>query len=773
MSRVQRVGVVDAKAYSAAPRRVEGRDKVMGRALYAGDLNSAKLEQDTDVAVAVTSTQATGTILAIDTEQALESPGVRAVLTHENAPRLHKVISVNGTEIGDILPLQEAKLHYAGQCIALVIADTLENARTAALLVSVRYSAPEAAPAFTLEQGMNRAKDAKMVGSLEKGQEKLGNAEKAFTAAAYQADLTFETSPHHHNAMEPGAIVASWEEDGGLTVRLPTQFTYGDAVLLGEAFGFGLKDRLPRIIGQVLGGVQFDNKVRVISTLAGGAFGGKQGNIHLLLAPLAAKVTGRSVKLVLTREQTFSLMPFRGATRQRLRLGADGTGKLTALMQDGVMAQGAGGSYVEPVGENTMKVYACPNIKVHSQSARLDTGAPGWMRGPGASLGQFAVEVSMDALAEKIGMDPLDFRLRNYAEVEPDTGHEWSSKSLKECYEAAGRRIGWFERDPRVGSMREGRHLVGFGMATSIYPTQQLPAVARIILRSDGHATVQSSVHEIGQGMLTVMTQIAAERLGLPLDNVHLEWGDTALPYGSMAVGSMGALSNGASIAEAADLVMRDLFKREVKDPASALYRQHQHDLEVAGESIAAPDGTTVKVIDAARRLSEPIEEEAISGRPPQVPSLPHKYGRSAFGAQFVKVRIDPDTMHVQVERLVGAFAGGRALNPMLVRNQLLGSMIWGLGQALIEESMIDTRTGIWMNSNLGEALVPVNADIADVEAIIIEEDDTRGHPLGVKGMGEVGTIGTAAAVSNAIYHATGKRFCSLPIKIDDLLREN
>lgn len=772
MSRVQRVGVVDAKAYQAAPRRVEGRDKVLGRAQYAGDLNSAKLERDTDVAVAVTSTQATGTIVSIDTEQALGSPGVRAVLTHENAPRLHKVISVNGTEIGDILPLQEAKLHYAGQCIALVVADTLENARTAALLVSAHYSAPEAAPAFTLEQGMNRAKDAKMVGSLEKGQDKLGDAEKTFAAAQYQADLSFETSPHHHNAMEPGAIVASWDEDGGLTVRLPTQFTYGDAVLLGEAFGFGLKDRLPRIIGQVLGGVQFDNKVRVISTLAGGAFGGKQGNIHLLLAPLAAKATARSVKLVLTREQTFSLMPFRGATRQRIRLGADGTGKLTALMQDAVMAQGAGGSYVEPVGENTMKVYACRNIRVHSQSARLDTGAPGWMRGPGASLGQFAVEVSMDALAEKIGMDPLDFRLLNYADVEPDTGHEWSSKSLKECYEAAGRRIGWFDRDPGVGAMREGRNLVGFGMATSIYPTQQLPAVARIILRPDGHATVQSSVHEIGQGMLTVMTQIAAERLGLPLDNVHLEWGDTALPYGSMAVGSMGALSNGASIAEAADLVIRNLFKHEVKDPASALCGQHRHDLEVAGENIVAPDGISVRVIDAVRRLSEPIEEEAITGRPPQVPSLPHKYGRSAFGAQFVKVLIDPDTMHLQVERLVGAFAGGRALNPILVRSQLLGSMIWGLGQALIEESLMDTRTGIWMNGNLGEALVPVNADIADVEAILIEEDDTRGHPLGVKGMGEVGTIGTAAAVSNAIYHAIGKRFCSLPIKIDDLLRE-
>ncbi len=766
----EHTAVVASEAYKKAPRRVEGRDKVMGRAVYAGDFYSDRLEREIDVAYCVTSAQSTGSVLSIDTQAALASPGVHAVLTHENTPRLKTVLSLNGTEIGDLLPLQDSKLHYGGQCIALVVADSLDHARNAALLVKVTYSEAETKPAFTLQQGTDRLADAKQVGAMEKGKEQIGDPEKVYGLSTHRVDITTDSSPHHHNAMEPGAIIATWEEDGGLTIRMPSQFCYGDAVILGQAFGFGLKERLPRIIGQVLGGLEFDNKVRVITPLAGGAFGSKQANIHTLLAPMAARMVGRPVKLVLSREQTFSMMPFRGQSRQRLRMGADIHGNLEAILQDVQTAQGAGGSFVEPVSENTMKAYACKNIGVNNRSARLDTNAPGWMRGPGASLGQFALEIAMDMLAEKAGIDPFEMRLRNHADVEPDTGHEWSSKSLKQCYQEAATRIGWSERNPQVGSMREGRHLVGFGMATSIYPTRMLPAVASITLYPTGKATVKSAVHEIGQGMLTSMTQVAADHLGLPLASVQLEWGDTRLPYGSMAVGSMGALTNGAAIAEAAIKVQKTLFKAVVKNRASPLHRQHVDDLAIDGEFIVAKDGARELVAAAAMRLDTPIEEEAITGRPPQLPTLPHKYGRCVFGAQFVKVLVDPDTMHLKVDRLVGAFAGGRALNPMLVRSQLLGGMVWGLGQALMEESSLDQRSGLWMNGNLGEALVPVNADTSGIEAILIEEDDRRGHPLGIKGMGEIGVIGTAAAVSNAIYHATGRRLTSLPMKIDSLL---
>ena len=576
-------GLSQAAVLAAAPRRIEGRDKVTGRTRYVGDLSAAASGAHLDVAVAITATQASGRILSIDASAVLAAPGVRLVVSHENAPKLHKVLATNGAEIGDRLPLQDDRVRYGGECVALLVADTWENARDAVPLVRVAYSAPENDMAYTLDQGRNRVDDAKKVGPGDPGQVEVGHPKRAYEAAAHQVDLRVSSAPHHHNAMEPGAIVASWDDDGGLTVHVPTQFSYGDAVILGQAFGFGLKDRLPRLVAQVLGGLEFDNKVRVFSTLAGGAFGGKNANVHLLLAPMAAKLNGRPVKLVLTRQQVFTMMPFRGETRQRLRLAAGVDGRLEAIIRDSVAAQGAGGQYIEPMGETVTKSYACKNILVHTQSARLDTGAPGWIRGPGACLGQFALETAMDMLAHKLGMDPLEYRLLNHADVEPDTGHEWSSKSLKQCYDAAARRIGWFGRNPAIGSMRESRHLVGYGVATAIYPVRQMPAVARIILGGDGRARIQTAVHEIGQGMITSLTQVAAESLGMPLGSVTLEYGDTALPYGSMTVGSMSMLTNGASVFEAAKLVKEALLKRAVRDRASPLHGLHRHDLDVAG----------------------------------------------------------------------------------------------------------------------------------------------------------------------------------------------
>ena len=752
---------------ASIPRRLEGRDKVRGRARYAGDITSPEMGGVLDVAVAVTSTQASGQVLAIDDAAALAMPGVRLVVTHENAPRLHKVLSLTGAEIADLLPLQDADIHYSGQCLALVVADTLEHARAAAAAVVVRYSAPDPQAAFTLAQGGDRAKDADKVGGGEPGQVKIGDPEPAYEKSDFQVDITFDTAPHHHNAMEPGAVVAAWDADGGLTVQLPTQFSHGEAVILGEAFAFGLKDRLPRLISQVFGGFDFNHQVRVMGTLVGGSFGGKTSNVQLLLAPLAAKLTGRPVKLVLTRAQTFSLMPYRGETRQRIRLGADAHGQLQAIIQDAVLAKGTAGQFVEPTSEATVKAYKSPNIGVHQQAAALDLNAPGWMRGPGACLGQFALESALDMLAEKAGLDPLDIRLRNYADVEPDTGKEWSSKSLIECYQAGAARIGWADRNPRPASMREGGRLVGYGMATAIYPVKQMPAVARVTLGADGRAVAQTATQEIGQGMITALTQIAAETLGLELEAVRLEWGDSALPYGGMTVGSMTTLSAGAAIQEAAEAVRHALSKWVVHDPASPLHGQPAEALQVAQGRLLAPDGTSEAVAAAMARHPEgSLSEEAVTGR-----TFGHSaYGRSAFGAQFVKVSVDPDTLHVQVERLVGAYAGGRVINPVLVRSQLIGAMVWGVGQALLEESTLDPRTGRWMNTNLAEALVPTHADIADIEAIIIEEDDTRGHPLGVKGMGEIGIVGTSAAIANAIYHATGQRLTSLPMRLDKLL---
>jgi xanthine dehydrogenase YagR molybdenum-binding subunit len=750
-----------------SPRRLEGHDKLTGRARYAGDFTPSLTGGVLDAAVVVTSTQATGRILNIDTSAAHQLPGVRLILTHENAPRLHAVLATNGAEIGDLLPLQDDKLHYYGQAVAVVVADTLAIARDAAALVQVTYSAPDPAASFTLVQGRGRAKDVKKVGAGDPGQVQVGQPEKAFAAAPHRVDMTFDTAPHHHNAMEPGAIVAAWDADGGLTVHLPTQFSYGDAVILGEAFGFGLKEQLPNIVAQVLGGIEFHHKVRVISTMTSGAFGSKNANVHLLLAPMAAKLTGRPVKLVLDRAQTFTLMPFRGEMHQRIRLGANAEGRLQAVLHNALLAKGTAGQFVAPIGESTTKVYATPNLGLHVQAADLDTNAPGWMRGPGAPNGQFALESALDTLAHQLGIDPLEIRLRNYAETEPDTGKEWSSKALRECYAQGAERVGWHQRNPQVSSMRtESGRLIGYGMATAIYPTLQLPARARVELGADGRAVVQTANHEIGQGMITAFTQLAAETLGLPLDHVRLEWGDTRLPYGGMTVGSMTTLSGGAAIQEAAQQVLKALLKRVVADKASPFYGLASDELRAENGHILGPNGASETMTQAMVRYPHaPIREEATTGR-----TMGHSnYGREAFGAEFAIVSVDPDTMHVQVERLVGAFAGGRILNPLLVRSQLMGSMVWGLGQALLEKSEMDERTGHWVNDSLGEALVPTNADVADIDVILVEEDDRRGHPLGVKGLGELGITGVAAAIANAIYHATGRRITSLPITLDKL----
>ncbi|WP_375382330.1 xanthine dehydrogenase family protein molybdopterin-binding subunit [uncultured Sphingomonas sp.] len=753
-----------------APRRVEARDKVTGRLRYAGDTDGPMLGVEREAmlhAVPITASQASGRITSFDDTAALAAPGVRLLLTHRNAPRLNKVMSMVGAEIAELLPLQEDVIRYGGQCVGILVADTLQHAIEAANLVEVHYSAPEPDKAFTLAQGGGRAEDAKAVGAGTPGQVVVGHAEDGFAAAAHQVDLTITTSPHHHNAMEPGAAAAVWDADGGLTVHVPTQFSYNDAVILGEAFGFPLKERLPRMIAQVLGKFEFNNKVRVVAPPAGGAFGGKNANGHLLLVAMAAKLAGAPVKLVLDRASVFTMMPFRGELTQRVRLGADAEGKLTALIRDAVVAQGAKGSYIEPVGEVAGKLYACPNIHIHTQSARLDTGAPGWMRGPGAGADATGVETAIDVLAHRIGIDPLELRLRNHADVEPDSGHEWSSKSLKACYQAAGERIGWFDRNPVVGSMRDGRHLVGFGVATTMYPVQHMPAVARCIVGGDGRAVVQTAAHEIGQGMITALTQIGAEALGLPVEQVTLEYGDTRLPYGGMTVGSMTTLTNGAAIHEAATGVREALLKRAVADQGSPLHKLKSAELTIADGVILATDGASETVAALMTRHPDgKIEHEAVTGR-----TMGHsKYARFSFGAQFAKVLVDPETAHVQVVNYIGAFAGGRAINPLLVRSQLIGGMVWGLGQALIEETVMDPRTGMWMNRSLGEALVPVNADIAGIEALIIEEDDTRAHPLGIKGMGEVGSIGGQAAIGNAIFHATGVRLTDLPFRVDRLL---
>lgn len=707
---------------------------------------------------------ASGRLRQIYTREAEVAPGVRVAVTHLNAPRLKPVKTHTASELDAFLPLQDDRIHYNGQPIALIVAETLQTAQHAASLVITSYERTAAALSFSGE--LPYASEVRKVAGRDPATVKRGRPEQAYSVAPVQVDVTYTSMPAHHNPIERGATIAVWDENGHITAWNASQFVYGDATTLGQAFGFGPLDQKLRIVPQATFGIDLGSNIRVIAPLVGGGFGSKGANASLLLAAMAAKVAGTAVKLVVTREQSYSLMPYRSGIVQRLRLGATPEGCLSALLHDSTVQNSKVGSFVEPVGEVTPHLYACEHLRTTHKIVRLNVNAPGWMRAPGAAPGSFGLECAMDELAEKLNMDPVELRLRNYAAIDPQSGHEWSSKSLKECYQLAGERIGWWtERNPRCGSMRENGLLIGFGMASAAYRTNQFPSVARVTVTSEGEAIVQSAVHEIGQGAITALSQVAAESLGVPLERVRLEFGDTALPFAFITAGSATTLSVGTAIKEAAERVKRDLILRAITDRASPLYGLRSQDVDAArGRLFSGRDSdrseTLLELL--ARHPRRRFSAKAVTGRT----FGRSRYARFAFGAQFARVAVDHETGKIRVQRIIGAFGCGRIINPKLARSQLLGGMVWGLGQALFEETVLDERDGSWVNSNLAEALVPTNSDVPRMEVLFAEEDDSRGSALGAKGLGEIGITGVAAAIANAVYHATGKRIRKLPIKL-------
>jgi xanthine dehydrogenase YagR molybdenum-binding subunit len=764
----------------SSPIRIEGRVKVTGAALYTGDFGLHTLTpylQPREIAspilhaLAVQSTIPAGHILSIDTTKAAAIPGVRNILTHLNAPRLHKVRSLMSSEVAKFLPLQNEIVHYHGQPIVLIVAETLDAVRQAASLVEIKY-APEPA-LLDFEANLPYAKDEKKIGAGDPGQIERGNPEAAFLDAPIRIDHTYATDAAHHNPIEPAATLAHWhapsEEPIRLTVISSTQFAYGDALILGGAFQLGAKDSLLRIGAQVLTGLELESKVRVIAPVVGGGFGSKGGNSHLVLAAMAAKVAGQPVKLILERPQTFNMMPYRSATRQTVRLGADTSGRISVLHQHSIVQNAETSSFVEPMAEATPHLYDIPHISIRHKSVRLHVNTPGWMRAPGIAPGQFALESALDELATELRMDPIELRLLNYAEHDPETGHEWSSKSLRECYKAGAHSIGWRDRPQQPATLREGDHLIGYGMATAAYPTNQFPATARLTLYSDGTVLAQTSAQEIGQGAITALSQLAAEAFSIPLQNVRLQIGDTTLPMAFMAGGSSTTLSVGSAIEAAAQKLRRRIFSFAISDRQSPLHGARRDDLLFRDASIVDRNNASraQSLVELLRRNHrEPLIAKGIAGR--TFGKSP--YGRFAFGAQFARVAVYAPTGHIQVTHMSGAFAAGRILNPRTARSQFLGGMIWGLGQALMERTTLDLRHGAWVNTNLGEALVPTNADVPAIDVITIDEDDTRGNALGIKGVGEIGITGVAAAIANAVYNATGRRTRSLPITLDKLL---
>ncbi|CAM5770149.1 dehydrogenase [Labrys miyagiensis] len=726
--------------------RRDGRLKVTGRATFAADNHPEGMLY----AVSAVSTIARGRVTHLDIEVAKGHPGVVEIMTPANRPPLSHDPDVKMAPFGfRVEVLQDDTVRYVNQPIALVIAETLEAATEGALLLNPRYAVEEART--TLENGQHYELSAVGIGSPARTAH--GDLDAGFQAASIVTEAEYVTPPQYHNAMEPHAVVAQWDGDH-LTLDMPNQAMALSCISYGAYFGIPAENVLIR------------------SPFLGGGFGSKAIlNGPQLLGILAARMLKRPVKLVLTRAQMYGPVGHRGKTWQTLRLGMDGEGHLTALHHHALCATSSFDDFIEPAANASLPLYASPAILAEHTGLRLDIGTPGPMRAPGEASGSAALEIAMDEAAEACGMDPLDFRLANYAETEPGSGKPFSSKALRECYAEGAKRFGWSGRPLRPRQMRdENGLLVGWGMGTAVFHCPHFPAEARATLRDDGTALVETSGADMGQGAWTALAQIAAETLGLDPDQVEFHSGVSSLPDGGIAGGSGHTASAGLALNNAGEDAIARLAELATADPQSPLFgagnigvvarggRLHRRDDEGQGESYA----------DILRRAGR--AEVVGTARAMRDPAVGSAHALYSHGAVFAEVKVDPDLGQVRATRLVGAFAAGRIINPRLVRSQYFGGMIWGISFALHEEAITDHRTGRIMNADLAEYHVPVNADVPALDAILIPEDDPYINPLGVKGVGEIGITGTVGAIANAIWHATGKRVRRFPIRIEDLL---
>ena len=705
--------------------RRDARQKVTGEATYAADVPVAKVAH----AVILSSTIARGRVTSIDTSVAKKQPGVIAILTHDNAPRVdHKPKGKQQNE-RVLQLLQDDQVHYSDQPIAVVVADTLERAQHAALALQVKYKV-EAAVA-DLVSNLGAATPPKKPLPTGPADSSRGDVTADLASAAHKLELVYTTPVQNHNPMETHATIAVWQGSDHLTLYDSTQYVYGVRGRIADIFS------IPK------------ENVRVVDHFVGGAFGSKGTPwSHVALAAMAAKVANRPVKLVVTRHQMFALTGHRPKTVQTIALGCDAHGKLAAIRHDVVSETSRFDEFVEGSAQQTRMLYACPSVATSHRIVPIDVPTPTFQRAPGESTGSYALESAMDELAYLAKIDPLELRLRNYAAKDPHENKPWSSKSLRECYKTAADKFGWHKRAMAPRSMHDGKELVGWGMATATYPARQIPnASARCRLRSDGTALVQTASHDLGTGTYTVMSQVAADALGLPVDAVTVELGDTTFPEAPISAGSMTVSSVGPAVKIACKNAIEELQK--MSKPG-----------ELDGDRSAA-----IRAILSRSGQSELVAEGKTEHRPER-----DHYSCHSFGAQFCEVRVDEELGRVRVARMVGAFAGGKFLNAKTARSQLMGGMVWGIGFALEEHTVRDRRNARAMARDLADYHMPVNADVPDIDVILIDEIDPYVNDVGAKGIGEVGLTGAAAAIANAVYHATGKRIRDLPITVEKLI---
>jgi xanthine dehydrogenase YagR molybdenum-binding subunit len=726
--------------------RREGVLKVTGEARYAADNHPPGMLH----AVLAVSTVARGRVTFLDVQAAKSHPGVVDVMTPAHKPPLAEDPDAKTNPFMFRLDLlQNDQVRYANQPIAVVIAQTLEAATEGAALLSPRYEALLAR--VGLDAGESFVPQAVGVGNPS--EMKRGDVEAGLALASKRVDATYETPIQYHNAMEPHAMVAAWDGDT-LSIDTPSQ---GLAMAQGRIAGlFGIAP----------------DKIHIRSPFLGGGFGSK-GLISgpQILGIMAARLVGRPVKLVLRREHMYGPVGHRSASRQRLRIGIDGDGLLTAIDHHAKIASSTFDNFFEPAADASHTLYASPAIATSHEAVRVDTGTPLFMRAPGEATGSIALESAIDEAAWACEMDPLAFRIKNYAEVEPISGKPFSSKALRECYAQGAERFGWSKRPLAPKQMRDEKgFLVGWGMGTATFPALMFQAEARALLRSNGAGVMEIGAHDMGQGAWTALAQIAADGLGLDLEHLEFRSGTSDLPDAGIAGGSAHTATAGMAIHNAGAAVVAKLAELAAGDERSPLFGS-------GNAGVVARHGRLFRRDDESRSESYAdilgragLSEIEARGKGAADPAAQSIYAMHAHGAVFAEVKVDPDLCQIRVTRLIGAFAAGRVINPRMVRSQIYGGMIWGMSFALHEHAIMDHRSGRTLNANLADYHVPVNADVPDMEALMIDEHDSHVNALGIKGVGEIGVTGSAGAVANAVWHATGIRVRRFPIGIDDLL---
>ncbi|MBY5460829.1 xanthine dehydrogenase family protein molybdopterin-binding subunit [Rhizobium leguminosarum] len=740
--------------------RVDARLKVMGKASYPADIPVNNLAHG----LLVTSVIARGRIKTLHLEQARAVPGVIDIMTHEDVRGELEPPEFGTSGSTSIGPLHDTKIWHDGQIIALVIAETIEAAREAAMRIAADCEEEKPSTSFGSEGTETAAGDAS---EQFKEDVKVGDFNAAFASAEVKIDAEYLMPAHHHNPIELFSTTAYWQGDE-LTVHEPSQNVWGWRAEIARQLKIA------------------PERVRVVSPYIGGAFGSK-GPItpRTAIVALAARKLGRPVRCVVTRSQAFTTQTYRAETRHHIQIGATRDGKITSLKHEGWEVTSRPDPYVVGGTTTTGRMYDYGSVLTKVSLVKTDRPTPSYMRSPPETPYVYALENAMDEMAVALDMDPVEFRRINDAMKEPIEGRPFSSRSLMECYDQAAQAFGWSRRKPGVGDMRDGDWLIGMGCATAIYPTNIAPCAVRITLTDDGHARVQTASHEIGTGVRTIAAQLTAEQLGLDPRAVEVEMGDTRLPPAPVAGGSNTTASVSSAIIKACGEIRDKLIDAAVtgdsgpltgRNPAAVTFQD--------GKLVTAAESQDLK--DVFKHLGSGVIEQYTEFRPdaasPEAVSNLYKGKmemvsgekgekvKYAFGAEFVEVRIHRRTREIRVPRIVGAFAGGRIMNTRTARSQLMGGMIWGISSALHEATEFDRRNARVVNRDLQDYLVPVNADIEDVEVILIPEVDKDVNPAGVKGLGELGNVGTAAAIASAVYHATGKRIRELPIRIDSLI---